>query len=99
MQDVQDPSTQSSQQHYQSAAQPFWSRNSSHACLSARLGRSSVGFKGSRVRGSVGWRRRCSWMEALSYDLPVLVCSSVAVEAAELDVFVYKKEEEMNKGR
>ena len=40
---------------HQSAAQPFFSKNSSHACLSARFGRRSRTCRGSRVTGSTGF--------------------------------------------
>src|SRR5687768_9661978 len=39
---------------YQSTAQPFSSRNSSHACLNARFVRSSEGCSDSLVKGSMG---------------------------------------------
>lgn len=66
---------------HQSTAQPFCSRNSSQACLSPKFGRNSAGYKGSLVIGSIGCRRRASKMEALSYDLPVLVCFACYVSS------------------
>lgn len=47
---------------HQSTAQPFSSRNSVHACLSAIFGRRSSFLRGSLVKGSVSERRRCSRM-------------------------------------
>ena len=52
--------------NHQSTAQPFSCKNSSQAALSARLGRKSETCSGSRVRGSVGERRRCSIIEERS---------------------------------
>jgi hypothetical protein len=63
---------------YQSTAHPFSSRNSSHAAFNAKFGLKSSTRSGSRVKGSVGERFKCSIIEERSYDCPVLVYFSLA---------------------
>lgn len=46
--------------HHQSTAQPLFARKSALACLRARFGLNSAMLRGSRVKGSVCERFRCS---------------------------------------
>lgn len=70
--------------HHQSTTHPLFSRNSSHACLSARFGRRSACRSGWRVMGSVSERRRCSSMVDLSYDWPFLVVTGSCITSKDM---------------